>query len=153
MWSYILKVTLGVYLVGSALAQESPQWGAGTYEAPLEGRTYYSYVLAGKWLTPPSAQEAPSSPEMRIFCSDAKISYVNINFGTPLKHHNMNIPFAPMQSYTIRLDTKKPMKLDLEYHLSGDGTVVIFYESPRLRYESILGAKRVVLGATEKSSE
>jgi hypothetical protein len=150
MWSYILRFALGVCLVGSAFAQE---WEVGTSDAPLEGRTYNRYVLSGKWLTPPSSQDATSSlPEMRVFCYEAKINQIDIYFGTALKHRNTNIPFVPIQKFIVRIDSKKPLTLDVGPHLSGDGTTYVMRYSQRLE-EDILEAKRVVIGATEKGSE
>jgi hypothetical protein len=152
MLRYILNLGLGVCLVGSALAQGAPQWrGPDKSDSPLEGKVYDRYALGGKWLTSPAAPDAASHlPEMRVFCYEAKIGSLEIDFGTVLKHYNPNIPFGPSQNYIVRVDSKKPKKINLDANISGNGTVVVVDD---LIYEDILGAKRVVFGATEKGSE
>jgi hypothetical protein len=130
MRTWILKIAVGLLLIASASAQESPGWRYVKDDDPLHGKVHDKFVLDGKYLTPPRTVAQGFVPSMVVMCSDGKVEQNYIAVGAVV-----------LES---RVDGKKGAIAATG--AATDGTAVFF---TRVDLKNILKAHQVIVGVNE----
>jgi hypothetical protein len=141
MRTWILKIAVGLLLIASASAQESPGWRYVKDDDPLHGKVHDKFVLDGKYLTPPRTVAQGFVPSMVVMCSDGKVeqNYIAVGAVVTLKSKGF---FADLLE--SRVDGKKGAIAATG--AATDGTAVFF---TRVDLKNILKAHQVIVGVNE----